>query len=435
MRYSELTWFAPKKAKRRHRRLRRFLKRVLFPAFLIVLGLATAGVTFKVYVLDKRNASKKFADVSLWDSSLLDKRLDDGKLSAYSYDWAAESITDTHDVIARYAARTLSERREPRRPTTPIAAPSPPRRRTVSTNEYASITRPPRRTAGTSTISRSAPVPAVTSTVNPSTTTVSPSAPSPALASPSSPRTFAAPVAVSSGLNDKVEHAARLYQANDFKGAEEYLREVIKEYPKHPKARNMLGEVYARQRKWNEAIENFGIAVEGDSTNAEFHNNLGLVLSQLDKDDVAENHLRRANQLDPLNTTILMNLAWHYRKLKRYEDALVYLDSASVLDPKNSGVASKRVQTLLDLAMFDKAEEIIRAKLTEAPTDPQANLMMAVLYARQGSVNGAIEWIDKAGQTLGREQLRKMLERINDFDTIKNSARYQEYLAGLSKTG
>lgn len=435
MRYSELTWFAPKKAKRRHRRLRRFLKRILFPAFLVLLGLATAGVLFKVYVLDKRNASKKFADLSLWDSNLLDKKPGDGKLSAYSYDWAAESITDTRDVIARYAARTLSERREPRRPTAPIAAPSPPRRRSVSTNEYASITRPTRRAATTSTIPRSSRATAVASPTSPSTTTVSPSTLSPALASPSSPGTFSAPVAVNSEINAKMERAARLYRANDFKGAEESLREVIKEYPKHPKARNMLGEIYARQRKWDEAIESFETAVEGEASNAEFHNNLGLVLSQLDQDDVAENHLRRANQLDPLNTTILMNLAWHYRKLKRYEDALVYLDSASIIDGKNSAITSKRVQTMLDLAMFDKAEEIIRAKLTEAPTDPQANLMMAVLYARQGSVNGAIEWIDKAGQTLGRDQLRKMLERINDFDSIKSSARYQEYIAGLSKTG
>jgi len=62
-------------------------------------------------------------------------------------------------------------------------------------------------------------------------------------------------------------------------------------------------------------------------------------------------------------------------------------------------------------------------------------MMMAVTYARQGEVEQAIDWLRKAEVLTSREGMRNMLQKINDFDGIKNTPEYQAYFESLAKAG
>ena len=225
--------------------------------------------------------------------------------------------------------------------------------------------------------------------------------------------------------------AKRLYASGDLKSAEELCVQLKKEAAGLKGLNNMLGEIYSRQRKWNDAVKQFEDALKEDSTNAEYHNNLGLVYSQLNKDNLAEEHFAKAQKIDPMNATIMLNYAWHYRKLKNYSNALKYFDLALVVDPNNVQARNKRIQTLLDLKRYSDVEEAIKSQLAANPRDAQATTMMAVLRTRQGDAKGAVEWLRKAEAITSRPSLLAMLEKINDFESIKDTPEYKDYLASL----
>jgi tetratricopeptide (TPR) repeat protein len=229
----------------------------------------------------------------------------------------------------------------------------------------------------------------------------------------------------------KYSAASQKYQRGNLAGAEADCREVLTDAPDMHPAHNLLGEILSRNQKWEPAIAEFEKAIQGDPENSQYHNNLGLVLSQLNKNERAEEHLVKAYKLDPLSPTVLMNCAWHYRKLKQYPEALKYIEMVLVVSPKHAQARNKRVQTLLDMASYDRAEQLIQEEIAESPRSVQPRMMMALLMVKRGNVDGAIECLRKAESFTTRDQLRMVLERVHDFDAIKDTPQFREYLASL----
>jgi tetratricopeptide (TPR) repeat protein len=225
--------------------------------------------------------------------------------------------------------------------------------------------------------------------------------------------------------------AQRLYSAGDMITAESICRQLQRDGQSMPEVNNMLGEIYTRQQKLDKALSEFMEAAQADPSNAEYFNNMGLVYSQLGKNDLAEKYLLQANKLDPINGVVLANCAWLYRKTTRYAEALKYLDLALVIEPNNSALRKKRIQTMIDLQEYDKAEVAAKQELQARPADLTAHLAIACVRSRQGDINGALEWFRKAERLTGRDVLRRMLEGVHDFDDIKENPQYKEYLASL----
>jgi len=108
--------------------------------------------------------------------------------------------------------------------------------------------------------------------------------------------------------------------AGDFRGAEETLREILKQSPRNPIALNNLGYFLTeRDEKFDEALKLIEQALEIDPLNPSYLDSLGWVYFKLGKLPEAEKYLKEALQIDDSSSTIHEHLGDVYQKQGKLE--------------------------------------------------------------------------------------------------------------------
>ncbi len=135
-------------------------------------------------------------------------------------------------------------------------------------------------------------------------------------------------------------------------------------------------------KQYDEAIELFSKAAENNPS-ASIHAIIGDCYWQQQKLDQADNHYRRALELDPKHCGANHALGRDAVLLKRYQDAIPYLDTASevcagtVLHAKNLRF---RVEAFLELDRITEAESDLEKLVAKYPEDAntyEAGLLVA----------------------------------------------------------
>jgi tetratricopeptide (TPR) repeat protein len=116
---------------------------------------------------------------------------------------------------------------------------------------------------------------------------------------------------------------------NHLETAEINIKQAVAQAPDDPYSLFVLGRLKLRQKKYDEAVDAFGLAAKADPQDAQIQNFLGLALSEKGLRGPAETALRKAIQLDPGYANAHNNLAvvyltqqpplvelarWHYQK-------------------------------------------------------------------------------------------------------------------------
>lgn len=110
--------------------------------------------------------------------------------------------------------------------------------------------------------------------------------------------------------------------AGDFRGAEETLREILKQSPRNPIALNNLGYFLTeRGEKFDEALRLIEQALEIDPLNPSYLDSLGWVYFKLGKLSEAEKYLKEALQIDDSSATIHEHLGDVYQKQGKSDSA------------------------------------------------------------------------------------------------------------------
>ncbi|MBR3256491.1 tetratricopeptide repeat protein [Candidatus Saccharibacteria bacterium] len=117
--------------------------------------------------------------------------------------------------------------------------------------------------------------------------------------------------------------------------AEKALLTILKFDEKNAAAYNRLGILYAKGKKYDEAVECFEIAQSLDSNPASIHN-VGLIYLETGAYEKAAMALRQAISLEGDVPSRYMALAKAEEKLGRPKKAIEALESAYELDPKVS---------------------------------------------------------------------------------------------------
>lgn len=465
---SHESWFQDRNRKHRHRHHRhkkklRSLVKFIMPTVASILALATGWVLLKVFVLDRRAKPKRPEPVAQATTnttpSASSKELAILEAETYGHQnafvesrvaqeasprhpGASDSILDPSAVIRSYSNRVSADVRAAMRGTNAsIAARSS--ARGPETNSTSDLLLDPNAVIQKlSQRAMEAPgqtEPGLTDTnmTGSAHRETSPPLPTTDILSKQASYSSRAPVSAPSARDKMLESQARfnaatqLYARGDLVGTELACKRILDEEPEMHAAGNLLGEVYSRQQKWDKALAVFESVVKAVPDNAEYQNNLALVLAHFGRDTEAAEHFATAANLDPLNFTVLMNCGWHCRKVQRYPEALKYIEQALVLNPNHGQAKSKRIQTLIDLGQLETAEKFIQAELAAQPAAVQPHMMMALLHSKRGDPSGAIEWLRKAEQFTTRDALLKILEKVHDFDAIKDTPQYRDYMASL----
>jgi Tfp pilus assembly protein PilF len=125
------------------------------------------------------------------------------------------------------------------------------------------------------------------------------------------------------------KQAAAELELNHLEAAEINIKQAVAQAPNDPYSLSVLGRLKLRQKKYDEAVDAFGLAARAAPQDAQIQNLLGLALSERGLRGPAETALRRAIQLDPGFADAHYNLAvvyfgqqpplvelarWHYQK-------------------------------------------------------------------------------------------------------------------------
>jgi tetratricopeptide (TPR) repeat protein len=225
--------------------------------------------------------------------------------------------------------------------------------------------------------------------------------------------------------------------------------------PNHPGNYKLLGNIFLKQNRFQEALNCFEIALQDERglKDPELWNNNGLALAGLKKYDQAIASYDQALQISP--GAIFVDrveprvkaedyyLWWFNRgtalvDLNRYEEALASLDQSIKIKPNYSFVWFFRGLALFRLERYEEARASYRRAVLLSPNTPYIaskdllSLQDYVIYygeadakSRLGSYKDTIQSFER-GQKIRREN-----PQIKFFDDSNSENFYETYIDGI----
>jgi predicted O-linked N-acetylglucosamine transferase (SPINDLY family) len=164
-------------------------------------------------------------------------------------------------------------------------------------------------------------------------------------------------------LASAIEHhqQGRLQEAHDL------YRQILAARPDHPDALHLLGVIALQAGDPATAVELIGNAVALNGGIADYHNNLGLALTGLERAEDAVAALERALTCSPDHAIAHNNLGNALKALGRAEAALAAYERALALDPVYVEAHNNRGNALVKLGRPEEALPAYRRALELNP--------------------------------------------------------------------
>ncbi|MCJ7715722.1 MAG: tetratricopeptide repeat protein [Anaerolineales bacterium] len=178
--------------------------------------------------------------------------------------------------------------------------------------------------------------------------------------------------------------------------AEDYLRFSIKLQPEYAKVYGVLGDILVLQDKDEEAIEIYQQAIEIDEYLPWIHNNLGVLLMERAEYSQAEDHLLKAQYLNPVNTDIYQNLGNAFYRQKLWQSASTAYQNALELDFSLIQAKAAWAGLILYESRLVEAKLIWEDVLLEDPRHFQALQGLGVVSLLEDDPNLALMYLDAA---------------------------------------
>ncbi|MFQ5946470.1 MAG: tetratricopeptide repeat protein [Anaerolineae bacterium] len=183
--------------------------------------------------------------------------------------------------------------------------------------------------------------------------------PSPALAS----------LEVEERANLAYQEGETLRRSGKFEEAVEAYRETLQIFPEHPTAFEHLREVYKKKATAAETIQTLEATVARQERDFIAWNLLGVLYGRERRWDEALEALARSIEAEPRAADTLVNRGWVLMELRRYEDAMAAFEAALTLQPRlaraHAGLGSLLVESKGDYT------EGMRHYLTAVNLDPE----------------------------------------------------------------
>jgi tetratricopeptide (TPR) repeat protein len=213
--------------------------------------------------------------------------------------------------------------------------------------------------------------------------------------------------------------AARLYTVlGDANAAERTLRKVIEVDPAQLDAYALLGQLYASQRRLDEARAEFEKVAERRPKNAVGAQTVvAMILQMQNKQAEAQASYEKLLAMDPRAAVAANNLAWIYTEGRGNLDvALGLAQTARSQLPNSPEVSDTLGWVYYKKGLASLAVPIFRESVDKAPKNAVYQYHLGLAYAKSGN----------------KEEARKALEQALVLNpTFDGSAEAQRVLAGL----
>src|SRR5919201_564167 len=147
--------------------------------------------------------------------------------------------------------------------------------------------------------------------------------------------------------------------------------------PKEPNFPLLAGHVHKQSQLLDEAVDDYGRAIERDPKMMEAYVNRGYVSNDLQDAEQATHDFEAALKLNPKNGVAHLGLAFSNLQLRRGRAAVDEADVAEKLLGESGATHLARATAYRQLRSLSKAEKEYRAALKFAPDDPGLHLALA----------------------------------------------------------
>jgi tetratricopeptide (TPR) repeat protein len=202
-----------------------------------------------------------------------------------------------------------------------------------------------------------------------------------------------------SGLDSYVA-GAEAYDAGDTARARVLLEQAVRVNPNLTMARQLLGDIYRRQKDYRRAIEEYEAASRLDPYGYKNQYDLAVTYQFLDRLEDAVAAYLRALKLAPRDLNSNMNLGLVYLALGKTNNALAQLKKAVQISP-DSAEAQCNYGVALDAAgQLGKAETAYQRALELNPNETVALMNLGINLLHQGRQREAEPVLARAARKL-----------------------------------
>jgi len=177
---------------------------------------------------------------------------------------------------------------------------------------------------------------------------------------------------------------------------------------------NQQGMQAFDKRDYMRAVNLFGDAIRLHPT-ADYYCNLGRAYYFIGENNLAEQSLAKANEMQPNNPIILRNLGDVYRQWGDNEEAINYYHAAIKINPDFAPAHYELGNLFLKNGMFDQAEWRINRALQLQPRFDKALLARAILYYRTNRPEqswGDIQKLENYGFVVDKDFKAKVVAAV-----------------------
>jgi protein O-GlcNAc transferase len=201
--------------------------------------------------------------------------------------------------------------------------------------------------------------------------------------------------------------ACRLLAFKHNDEALEHFKKVVNLKPDHAEAYYAMGMIYYPKKMYQEALacHKKSIAIK---PNAHAHNEIGLILHDLNRYFEAASHFYAALEIWPKWEVALLNLAILYYKMDEYEKAKELYEQCLELQPNNATILTNIGALLKNMGALEDAVKYHRRALAQDPTSAliYSNILLTMLYMDSVTPEAMAEESRIFGRTIADPVLR-----------------------------
>jgi len=177
------------------------------------------------------------------------------------------------------------------------------------------------------------------------------------------------------------------YQCGRLDVAEKLALDITQEFPAHQVGWKVLGVIFQKTDRLNEALMPMQKSVEVAPQDFEAHNNLGVTLHELRRFDEAEASYRKAIALKPSYAEAHCNLGLMLQDVYRFDEAEASYRKAIALKPEYPKALVNLAKVLNALGNANSALSILERAKSINPKSKDISLLSSILEARKAREN------------------------------------------------
>lgn len=196
--------------------------------------------------------------------------------------------------------------------------------------------------------------------------------------------------------------ASRYYETGQFQLAEQAVRQVLAQDPRHAAALHLLGGVAYQIGRPQAAVDYFGAALALEPDNASYHSSLGAAYQALGRLDEAVACHQQALRIHPGSGMALNNLGIALIAQGNKEAGIAALREALPANPNDAELLNNLGAALASLGRHDEAIPYYQKALTLKPEFAQAHNNLGNALQACGHTEQALGCFQRAVQLMPR---------------------------------